>query len=33
VLTPPPAVYIAWAVAWILLMLGLAMFSFSRRDI
>lgn len=33
VLTPPPVSYVAWAVLWILLMLGLAMFSFSRRDI
>jgi len=29
----PSAAYIAWAVVWILLMLGLTMFSFSRRDL
>jgi ABC-type transport system involved in multi-copper enzyme maturation permease subunit len=33
VLNPPSEAYIAWAVTWIVLMLGLATFSFSRRDI
>jgi ABC-type transport system involved in multi-copper enzyme maturation permease subunit len=33
VLAPPSLGYVAWAFAWIVLILGLAMFSFSRRDI
>jgi hypothetical protein len=32
-IAPPSWAYIAWAVAWIALMLWLAMFSFRRRDI
>lgn len=33
VLAPPSGAYIAWVLAWILLVLALAMFSFNRRDI
>jgi ABC-type transport system involved in multi-copper enzyme maturation permease subunit len=32
-LAPPSPAYVAWAVAWIALMLALAMYSFRRRDI
>jgi ABC-type transport system involved in multi-copper enzyme maturation permease subunit len=30
---PPPNAYIAWAFAWIVVVLGLAVFSFNRRDL
>lgn len=30
---PPPAAFDAWAVAWLLAVLGLAMWSFNRREI
>ena len=30
---PPSPEYVAWCVAWVVLMLGLAMFSFGRRDL
>jgi ABC-type transport system involved in multi-copper enzyme maturation permease subunit len=30
---PPPDAYIVWAVAWIAVVLGVAVFSFNRRDL
>jgi ABC-type transport system involved in multi-copper enzyme maturation permease subunit len=33
VIAPPSAAYIAWVVAWIVLVLNLAMLSFRRRDL
>jgi ABC-type transport system involved in multi-copper enzyme maturation permease subunit len=30
---PPPTAYIAWSVAWVVVVLGLAMYSFNRRDL
>lgn len=30
---PPPALYLAWTAMWVALMLGLAIWSFSRREI
>ena len=30
---PPPAAYIAWCVAWIALLLGAAIFSFTRKEL
>lgn len=32
-LTPPPPGYIAWAIAWIIVMLGLSILSFERREL
>jgi ABC-type transport system involved in multi-copper enzyme maturation permease subunit len=33
VIAPPSVAYVAWAVAWLVLVLSLAMFSFRRRDL
>ena len=30
---PPPTPYLVWAVAWIVVMLGLTIYSFSRREV
>ena len=31
--SPPSAAYVAWATAWVLIVLGLAIWSFQRRDL
>jgi len=31
--SPPPDAYIGWAVAWVIVVLSLAVFSFNRRDL
>lgn len=33
VVSPAPDAYIAWAVAWVVVMLGIAVFSFNHRDL
>jgi ABC-type transport system involved in multi-copper enzyme maturation permease subunit len=33
VTAPPPTAYIAWSVAWVVVVLGLAVYSFNRRDL
>ncbi len=33
VANPPPIAYIAWAIAWIVVVLSLAVYSFNRRDL
>jgi ABC-type transport system involved in multi-copper enzyme maturation permease subunit len=33
VAAPPASAYIAWAIAWVVLVLGTAVYSFSRRDL
>jgi hypothetical protein len=30
---PPPAAYVAWAIAWIAVMLALAIYSFRAREV
>jgi ABC-type transport system involved in multi-copper enzyme maturation permease subunit len=33
VIAPPPTAYIAWSIAWVVVVLGLAVYSFNRRDL